>query len=759
MKYLYFFIILTHSIFNILAQNTIYQEGDNLFEQGRYSEAFNIYSKLENIRLKDVVLKYKIGLCYLKSNNFKAKAIEYFNFCIKYQTNKNIPAAVYFHLGEAYHYNYEFIKAINTFNTYLEKTADLKEIELTKRRIQICENALTIYRNTSENITVKTMGFPVNSSYNDRSPIIANQGNLLVQGSSRPRNTIYLVQRASDISFVSEEADHYGIYLTYPKGIDWQFPDLVKVNNKKHVIPLFFKNNGKELLISISDDIEDQIFYTITYKSGNNWSVPKKLNKVINSPYKEQGACFANSGRTIYFASDRPGGQGGYDLYKVAKKNNKWTIPQNLGANINTKFDELNPYIHTDQTTLYFSSDGHNTMGGFDIFRSTKIGYNWTKAQNLGHPVNTPFNETACKIATDTDIHVTSDRHTTESIGKIDILQAKKINQGLPITMVNGIIKVLKDDKSIPITLQVIDRQTAQIQKYVYSPTDESGRFFMILKNDKHYTIEVLVDGNTIYSVTIDLPSNVYNYQLNKVIKLRTIKIFNQNVGETIQVVESDYKVVKHAELPLAKQVRDIKYEALLLLMERIIERTDVLGLSNINSLEEKTFEPVFKQKHKINEDFYYTPMLDKIADIIEQSDTSKLLNLAKSEERYRNINLNYAKSPILNKIIVLDHNLQYNERFRTLSPQDKENIQKLIDLLLTQRKLHLEVHWNPIPTGQEPIDLPTQIILAELEDLFKEQQLTTNRYTIIKDAAHETRVRGPAYYKQSELRLRVMER
>ena len=759
MRYFYFFAIWTFITFNLFGQSSIYRDGDNLFAQGRYTEAFNIYSKLENIRLRDVVLKYKIGLCYLKSNNFKSKAIDYFNFCLKYQADKDIPITIYARLGEAYHYNYEFVKAINSFNTYLEKTDDPEQIKWAKRQIAICENALSMYGSTLKNIVVETMSYPANTSYNDRLPIIANEGNLLVQASDRPRNTVYLVRKTGDIGFTTESPTPYGIYFAYPRGIDWQMPDLLKVSPKKNVVPLCFKSNGQELLISISEDLADQTFYTIAYKSGNNWGAPKKLNKVINSDYREQGACFANSGQTIYFASNRPGGQGGYDLYKTDQKNNKWSSPQNLGSKVNSPFDELNPYVHTDQKTLYFSSDGHNTMGGFDIFKSVKFGYEWTRAQNVGYPVNTPFNETACRIATDTDVYVASDRHTKESIGNVDILRVKKINQKLSIAMVNGIIKVLKDKKSVPITLEVIDRATAKRQKYVYSPTDDSGRFFMILRNNRHYSLRILVDGEAIYSIAIDLPANAYNYQLDKIITLQTIKIFDAAIGQTVEVQKSKYKVIKHSDLSMPKQVRDIKYEALLLLMERIIERTDVLGLNNINSLEERTFEPVSRQDSKFNEDIYYTPMLDRIADIIEGNDTSKLRQLAEAEERYKNVKFNYLKTARADRFIILDHNLKYSERFKALASQDQEHLHELIELLRVQTKLHLEVHWNPQTDGQEVMDLSTKKILAELESLFDNKELSPNRYMIIKAARETPRRRAPAYYKQSELRLRVMQK
>jgi Tol biopolymer transport system component len=127
----------------------------------------------------------------------------------------------------------------------------------------------------------------------------------------------------------------------------------------------------------------------ISRKTFDGWSEPRPLPAPVNSGFNETHASFAPDGNTIYFSSERPGGHGGKDIYYSNRlPDGTWGKPINPGKNINTEWDEEGPFIHPDNKTLYFSSSGHNSMGGYDIFKSTKADDGWTKAENIGYPVN-----------------------------------------------------------------------------------------------------------------------------------------------------------------------------------------------------------------------------------------------------------------------------------------------------------------------------------------------------------------------------------
>ncbi|HSH65891.1 MAG TPA: hypothetical protein VLB84_08855, partial [Bacteroidia bacterium] len=126
---------------------------------------------------------------------------------------------------------------------------------------------------------------------------------------------------------------------------------------------------------------------------GDEWGIPTLMEAPINSPYWEPHACLTSDNRALYFVSDRPGGFGGRDIYKCLRlPNGKWGPAQNLGERINTQYDEDGIFIHPDGKQIYFSSKGHESMGGFDIFTSKiddENGY-WSTPVNYGYPVNTP---------------------------------------------------------------------------------------------------------------------------------------------------------------------------------------------------------------------------------------------------------------------------------------------------------------------------------------------------------------------------------
>jgi Tol biopolymer transport system component len=148
-------------------------------------------------------------------------------------------------------------------------------------------------------------------------------------------------------------------------------------------------SDGRLLLLSKNDNYNSDI-YSSAY-DGTNWSKTVKLNKNINTKYWESQGSLSEDGNRIIFSSDRPGGFGGLDLYISFKTNGDWGPAVNLGPEINTQFNEDRPFLINNDKTLFFISQGHENMGGYDIFRSDlQSNKLWSKPANLGYPINTP---------------------------------------------------------------------------------------------------------------------------------------------------------------------------------------------------------------------------------------------------------------------------------------------------------------------------------------------------------------------------------
>ena len=150
---------------------------------------------------------------------------------------------------------------------------------------------------------------------------------------------------------------------------------------------MFFEYDGTILYLYKTDNFDGNI-YSAEYVNGN-WTPIKKLNKNINTKFYESHAAISSDGKKLYFTSNRDGGYGGLDIYVSEKDaSGDWGPAINLGNTINTPYNEDTPFITLNDSLLYFSSEGHNGMGGYDIFRSDKSEAGWNAPENLGFPVN-----------------------------------------------------------------------------------------------------------------------------------------------------------------------------------------------------------------------------------------------------------------------------------------------------------------------------------------------------------------------------------
>ncbi len=228
------------------------------------------------------------------------------------------------------------------------------------------------------------MGNTVNSAYPDYRPLVDPREDMIIFTSSRENTTGG--KRAED-SFYYED-----IYVTYFSDGNWTLPEnKYDINSPNH-----------DATAGISSD--GSIMYV--YKSGgggmlyesrlidNMYSYPEKLDSKINEGIKQTSASLTFDKTTLYFTSLREDGYGGHDIY-ISRKDakNRWQEAINIGASINTPYDEQGVFITPDGKTLYFSSKGHNTMGGYDIFKSEFLNGKWSNPENLGYPINTPDND------------------------------------------------------------------------------------------------------------------------------------------------------------------------------------------------------------------------------------------------------------------------------------------------------------------------------------------------------------------------------
>jgi outer membrane protein OmpA-like peptidoglycan-associated protein/Tol biopolymer transport system component len=267
-------------------------------------------------------------------------------------------------------------------------------------------------------------------------------------------------------------------------------------------------------------------------KTGNQWSEPLNLGAVVNSQAWDSQPTFSSDGKTLYFASKRPGGKGSSDLWKTELlPGGEWMPPVNLGDSINTKDAEMAPFIHPDDLTLYFTSKGHPGMGGLDLFYSRKDKQGlWKNPVNLGYPINTYADEITIIVNATGDLaYISSDK--LGGLGRQDVYSFKlyKEAQPLKVTYFKGIVFNKETKERLEAKFELIDLTSGKV--VIESHSDPvNGEFLVALPTNKDYALNVSKTGYLFYSDHFALKGeNSKSKPFIKNIPLQEIKI-----GETV---------------------------------------------------------------------------------------------------------------------------------------------------------------------------------------------------------------------------------
>jgi flagellar motor protein MotB len=369
------------------AWNSI-KEGDRFYKDGRgtYLEAREQYLFANKYNSENAELNYKIGVCYLLTHD-KFEAINYFKKA--YLINNQVSTDIHYMLARAYHMSTAFDRAIEEYNKYLSTLApsDLaQENPVIQRMIQECENGKAFFSSPLR-VVISNVGENINSQADDYNSIIGS-GDSIMYFTSRRMHDEKSKRSAYDNKFFES------IYLS--EKIDAKWTRAVnlgpEVNTRNHNnAALYLSENGNRLYIYKGQKDAGDIF--VSELKNGTWASPKSLSGGLNTKFRETSMSISPDQKTFYFVSSNPKvSLGGRDIFVMTKKSDgKWDKPVNIGSKINTPFDEECVFISPDGNTLYFSSKGHNSMGGYDIFRSDKNDLGeWSSPVNIGYPINTP---------------------------------------------------------------------------------------------------------------------------------------------------------------------------------------------------------------------------------------------------------------------------------------------------------------------------------------------------------------------------------
>jgi tetratricopeptide (TPR) repeat protein len=344
-----------------------------------YKEALPLYLEIFNAYPDNKNICYRIGQCYLNLPYNKIQSIGFLeeaaknisdNYKIGFFSEKKAPKEALFYLGIAYRINNNLDEAISTLNKYKSKlnTNETEAKNEADYQIKLCNNAKELMKNKIS-YTETNLGELINTNFPEYRPAISANDSIII--------------------FNTQLRFYEAVYFSKKINNKWTTPVNITPNigSDGTMLVSSLSADGKTLFLT-QYDWDNYNIYISNYTTVG-WVKAEKFDRKINSRFNETHACMSADGKTIFFVSDREGGYGGKDIYYIVKDSlGNWSEAKNLGPNINTSKNEENPFI-TSNNILFFSSQGHYNMGGYDIFYSKKQENSWSAPINIGYPLNT----------------------------------------------------------------------------------------------------------------------------------------------------------------------------------------------------------------------------------------------------------------------------------------------------------------------------------------------------------------------------------
>jgi tetratricopeptide (TPR) repeat protein len=512
--------------------------GNSFYKNGYYKKALVPLLFALEYNKEDADLNYKIGHSYLNSP-IKTKARPYLQKA--YDLNHKVDEDVVFELARAYHYEENWDKAEEHYRESVE--AGNRNIE---DYIAQCEYGKILSADPI-NVTIEDLGEEINSSFGDYAAVVTSDGKNIYYTSRRPGTTGGKLDYTVDVymeDIYHSEKDDNG---------NWKPATNVgtPINSDVHDATVNISGDGQTLFIYRSENENGGDLY-ISKLNGDVWSTPESLGDNINTKYSDLAASLSPDGNTLYFVTNKPGGEGGKDIYvSKMQEDNIWGAAENIGAIINTKGDEDGVFMHADGKTLYFSSTGHKTMGGYDIFKSELTDGVWGTPENIGFPVNTPDEDVFFVMTADgKEGYYSSGK--IGGVGEKDLYKITFHDADKNLTLFSGVITNETGDK-LPGDIEVTIMKSGVLFNTLKS-NSKTGEFTFTLPNGEDYEVVVKFNDLIPFKEEVLLKDQVGYQEVNKDIVLMD---GNKNQAldyvYTIQVVAYLNKTEAQNVLKIAK--------------------------------------------------------------------------------------------------------------------------------------------------------------------------------------------------------------
>jgi len=563
------------------------------------------FDKAYKFNPKSAQLNFFMGNAYLYTNE-KYKANKYLQAAKK--LNPEVDNFLYFYLGMSAQLDMEFSTAIKHYKKF-EASNKSKHVEtlgrMLKKRIKECKNGIELVKIPGR-LWIDNVK-EINSTEDDYSPCITTDG-----------TTLMLTSRRKNDHKKDEVGAYDGdVYVTELNNGKWAAPKNMgsPINTPDDETASMLSYDGTKLLTFRNEGDDYNVFESKL--KGAKWSPPMKFHRSLNTIANQTYASYDVNRRKIYFISDKKTGSNskGTEIYFCSLKNNSRTdygAAETVGIDVNTKFNEGSVYIHPRGDIMYFCSEGHNSMGGYDIFMSKKKYGKWQPPVNMGYPINTPYDDYFFAVtASEKYAYIASNREggkggldiykitfwgdekelstTTEDyllasianpIQNVNIEKKVKVDK-TALTVFKGKTIDAISGKSVEATIELTDNSTGKIIE-TFKTNSATGKFLISLVAGKNYGIAVKADGYLFHSENFDVTEPTGFNMINKTIELKNIKKGSKIALRNIFFASGKSTLTSQSNPELDRLVKLLKDVPALKI--EISGHTDNVGSESMNS-------------------------------------------------------------------------------------------------------------------------------------------------------------------------------
>ena len=523
-----------------------YEKTIKYWLQGKTVQAIKGFEKTLEIAPDFIEANFMLGDIYIDTKDMeKAK---------KYYLNGVLTDSSYYTKGwywlaniEMNDGNYDMAKQY--FSIFLTLDKDNKDLQpLANKGIKEAEFREYAIANPIP-FTPQNMGKMINTPYDEYLPALTADEQTLVITRKEPR-------KSTTTAMTPEEEDFY--ISTLDTNGNWTMAERVSepLNSNDNEGAQCISQDGRFIVFTICGEggLGSCDLYW-SKKIGDRWSKPRNLGAAVNSRYWDSQPSFSIDGKTLYFTSNRPGGKGGKDIWKTTlNENGRWNKAVNLGNSINTTQDETCPFIHYDDQTLYFASNGHIGMGGFDIFYSRKLNdTTWSMPTNIGYPINTSGEEMNLIVGASGNTAIfSSDK--LDGYGGQDLYSFELYEDARPVptTYMKGIVFDEKTNQRLAADFRIIDLEN---ENEVVSATADpvTGSFLISLPVNKNYALNVSMDGYLFHSENIELLSGTPEEPFLKNVGMKQLSVGESVVLKNVFFETNKYDLKDESRVELMK--------------------------------------------------------------------------------------------------------------------------------------------------------------------------------------------------------------